>query len=417
VWIILSIADIKALPLPSRDVLVIVSLSVYFALSVTNLPPILILCPLFASGIFLSVGTNTQNSVGHTQLDFTAKSIIALFAASYAASVALSSDIAASINATAVLFPGLLIAYILSQVSQIHLRGISWCLAILVLAPSCVTILMFFEANNVAPGMVFSQKRTPALVVPNDMLSGVIFLPVAVAIFFNEKRMFLKILVIGIVAILSAALYKVDSRICVLTTVLMVMMSFYYSRPKQFLTYCAILLLMLYLADLFLDLGLVENFLRLREENARLSIWLAGLMQWSDHPFVGFGPSNFEIAYRLGISSMELPDWILVEDRMIPWAHNIYIEALIERGVFGLTAQLMLFSLIFLGIRERSRTMARESRAFHRALLISFCGFLFAGLFEPTMQRIWVANTLFVFLGLACAPVALDKAADIVDSR
>ena len=125
---ILSIADIKASPLLGKDVLVIVSLSAYFALSVTNLHPLLVLCPLFASGIFLAVGTNAQNSFGHTPLDFTAKLIIVLFAASYAASVALSSDIAASINAMTALFPGILIAYILFHIPKIQLRGISWCL-------------------------------------------------------------------------------------------------------------------------------------------------------------------------------------------------------------------------------------------------------------------------------------------------
>jgi O-antigen ligase len=285
-------------------------------------------------------------------------------------------------------------------------------LAILVLAPSCVTILMFFEASSVTPSLVFSQKRTPALVVPNDMLSGVIFLPVAIAIFINEKRVFLKILMVGIVAILLTAIYKVDSRLCVLTTILMVMGSFYHSRPKEFLTNCVMLLLLLYLVDLFFDLGFVNNFLRLRADNARLSIWLAGLMQWTDHPVLGFGPSNFEMAYRLGISSLELPKWMLVENRAIPWAHNIYIEALIERGVFGLAAQTILFWLIFLRLWEGAKVTAGQSRSFYLALLISFCGFLFAGLFEPTMQRIWVANTLFVFLGLALAPVSLDKAAD-----
>lgn len=408
----MSIADIKAFLSPRNGVLMIISLSVYFAVSVTSLPPLLILAPLFASGIFLAVGADAPNRVGHTPLDFTAKVIIALFAASYTASVALSSDTAASINAAVVLFPGLLIAYILCQISESHLSGVSWCLAILVLAPSCITLLMFFEATSVTPGVVFSQNKTPALVVPNDMLSGVIFLPVAVAIFVNEKRMFLKILIVGIVAIVLAAIYKVDSRLCVLTTLLMVMMFFYHSRPKQFLTNCVMLLLLLYLADLFFQLGFVDNFLRLREENARLSIWLAALMQWTDHPFVGFGPSNFEMAYRLGIASLDLPEWMVVEKRMIPWAHNIFIEALIERGVFGLATQTMLFLLIFLRLRERSRSTSGQARTFYLALLISFCGFLFAGLFEPTMQRIWVANTLFVFLGLAFAPVALDTAAD-----
>lgn len=279
----------------------------------------------------------------------------------------------------------------------------------LVLASSCTTVLMFLKSDYASLGAVFEQGRTPALVVPNDMLLGIIFLPVLVATFFNENRVIWKIIAISIVAILVVAIYLVDSRICFLTAVMMVLVCLFHFRRKQFFISGFIFLISLFFADLFLQLGIVENFMLLRNENARLSIWFAGLTRWADHPLLGFGPSNFEVAYRLGISSMELPDWIMVEPRMVPWAHNIYIEALVERGFIGLTTQLLLFWLIFVRIWQRYKATANKLRAFYFALLVSYSGLLFAGLFEPTMQRIWVSNSIFIFLGLAYAPISLQK--------
>ncbi|MEH6617659.1 MAG: O-antigen ligase family protein [Porticoccus sp.] len=389
-----------------RDDGVIASLSVYFVLSVTNLPPILVLCPLLVSGLFLLIEPAVAPETTLKERDRAAFSIIALFLISYIASVVFSYDIAGSINSTAVLFPGLLIAYIFNQLTPHHIRYASWGLSLLVMASSCVTILMFLNSSSSNPGLVFWDERTPALVVPNDMLVGVIFSPMVVATFFNEKQPILKMLAIGILATLAIALYLVDSRICFLTAVVTMILCLYHFRRKQILMDCLVLLLLIYLTDLLFQLGIVNNFLLIREENARLSVWLAGLLHWSDHPILGLGPSHFEVAYKLGISNLALPDWVEVEPRMVPWAHNLYIEALVERGMFGLITLILLFMLILSRINRHLSVSTTGLWRFYFALSISFGAFIFAGFFEPTLQRIWVANALFAFTGLACAPVS-----------
>ncbi len=392
-----------------RDSGALACLAGYFALSVTNLPPMVILFPLFFSGIFLMIEADVSDTAAVRQRDFAALVIAALFLISYVASVLFSNDFFRSVNAVAILFPGLLIAYVLIRLSPIYLRHIAWCLTLLVLAPSCVVMLMFMDSSLSVPELVFNKKRTPALVVPNDMLMGVIFLPVVVATFFIEKQPVLKIVAIVIVALLILTVYVVGSRVCILTIVLMVVLSIYRFRPKQFLVNSLIFLLLLISTDILLELGIVERMLRFRHENARLSIWLAGLMRWTDHPFLGFGPANFEIAYRLGLSSVEMPDWVLVDSRRMSWAHNIFIEALLERGVIGLAGQSLLFLLIYFRLRERLTTSHKELKIFYFALFVSYLGFIFAGLFELTLQRIWVVNALFVFFGLACARVTVEK--------
>jgi hypothetical protein len=401
--------QLKALIPINKYLAVVVSLTIYFALSITNLPPLVIIVPLLTAAFFMLFESDVHEEEVTRRQGFTSLVVVLLFLGSYLVSTMFSYNVPVSLNAIAVLLPGLLIAYIVAHIPSLYLPQISWCLSILVLAPSFVTIWMFLVSGHSDPGEVFREYRTPSLVVPNDMLLGVVFLPMAVVTFFSSERFFIRGLSLCAVAALAVALQLVESRLCFLTVVLLALLCLYYLRRNNFLLSCMLLLGSIFLADWALQLGVIENFLRLRVENARLSIWLAGLMRWTDHPIFGFGPGHFEIAYRLGISGLELPDWILVERRMIPWAHNIFIESLVERGLMGLVGQLALISLIFSRLWAHWKYATDELKPFYFGLLLSFYGFIIAGLFELTLQRIWVANSLFIFLGLAWATVEGKK--------
>jgi O-antigen ligase len=384
-------------------------LCIYLVLSFTNLPPLLVLSTLAISGLSLLIEGNVPAHTGLRGRDSTAFIFIVLFFISYMASVTFSYDILESVNSMAVLFPGLLMAYILNQLPPHLLRYFAWGLSLMVLTSSCITILMFLQASNMYPGLVFQERGTPALVVPNDLLASVIFFPVVVATLITETNPVMKILAIVTLAILATAMYLTDSRACFLTAIVMILLHLFCFRRNQLMLNGLLVLLVICLADLIFQLGLLKNFSLLREENARFGIWLAGLASWSDHPILGYGPSHFELAYELGISSLELPDWAMVETRQIPWAHNLYIEALVERGVLGLGTLIFLLSLIFSRIRRHWLSSTEELRSFYYAVFICFVGFIFAGLLESTMQRIWVANSLFIFLGLAVAEVRTEK--------
>jgi O-antigen ligase len=390
--------------LNSPGPVLIACLSIYFAFSVTNMPPLLVLCPLLFSGLFLLTGALPVSESGGKNADLSALYVIGLFIFTYVLSVIFSSDLTRSVNAMAVLFPGMLIAYVLCQVPTASIYYLSWGLSVLVLSSSCVTICLFLFSGSTNPSLVLQAYRAPSLVVPNDMLVGVVFLPFAIDTVFYEKRPIPRVLAFGAILALITAVLIVGSRACMLSFFFLLIIYLFLSFRKQFLVSLTIGLLLIYLADFFFKLGIVENFLLLRHENARLSVWLAGLAHWSDHPLLGLGPSNFEVAYRQGISILRLPDWIMIDDRSVPWAHNLYIEALVERGIVGLITLLMLLGLIGSRIYSHMSVSTGRLARFYYAVFASFSGFLFAGLFELTLQRIWVANALFIFLGIAIAP-------------
>jgi O-antigen ligase len=388
----------------ARDPGSLVFLSIYLALSFTGLSPAIVFIPLALSGICLLIEPTSLPPQGFIAQDPLAILAITLFLFSYVASVLFSHNTMNSLNALTVLFPGLLVAYTLGQLRPGFVHNISWCLLLAVAACSCVVILMFVQSSHVDPARVFHEEGTATLVVPNDVLAGVIFSPVVASVWIYGRHPLMKVLAVLSLAILAIAVYLTESRVAILTLVFMTLLYLLLHNKQRFLLHGAIMLIALYLIDAVLDLGIIRNFYLLREQNARLGIWLAGLMHWSDHPILGFGPSNFEIAYDLGLSELSLPDWVDIEPRRVPWAHSLYVEAVVERGLLGLIALVFLLAVIFSRLRNHAQLSAKPSTDFHISVFIAFVGFLFAGLFEPTMQRIWVANLLFIFLGLACIP-------------
>ena len=86
---------------------------------------------------------------------------------------------------------------------------------------------------------------------------------------------------------------------------------------------------------------------------------------------------------------------------MVPWAHSLYVEALVERGLLGLISLLLLLALVGKRLYQGWISAGKKLDSLQYALLCAYALFLLVGLFESTLQRIWVANVLFMFLGLA----------------
>lgn len=387
------------------DVGVMFFLAVYFVVSFTDLPSSLALSPLIISGLLLLVEVNSAHGDLPPKRDRVAIWVMGFFLVSYAASVIFSENFLKSVNAFAVIFPGLLIAYILNQISTENLRYVLLSLNLLVLSCASTCIFMFLHSVNFEPALVFREGGTATLVVPNDLLAGVIFLPIVAFTLAKETLITIRLLAAATAAAIVVAIIMVDSRTCYITAIFMTILYFFCFLKKGYFLSALFLLLILCTFDNLLRLGITDNFYALRTENARLSIWLAGLAHWGDNPVLGFGPSNFEDAYLLGIRELVLPDWVMIESRRIPWAHNLYIEALIERGIVGLTALASLLVLIFIRMRTHWKWNITPVSDFYIALFISFSGFIFAGFFESTMQRTWVANSLFIFIGLSFSPL------------
>jgi O-antigen ligase len=116
---------------------------------------------------------------------------------------------------------------------------------------------------------------------------------------------------------------------------------------------------------------------------ARLGHWLVALQMWMAAPWLGQGPFTFTEFYAKWLPAT-LPFGITPQVAAIPWAHNLYLEVLAERGLLGFA--------IFAGVA--TWTLLRGRRATRTAML----AFLTMGLFDLTFLKAWVS---LAFWGLA----------------
>ena len=82
----------------------------------------------------------------------------------------------------------------------------------------------------------------------------------------------------------------------------------------------------------------------------RMAHWQAALNMWTDHPWLGVGIGNYEVAYP----SYALPLWPLA----LGHAHNYYLNIAAETGILGLAFYLFLWGAALAGawhsVRRRS---------------------------------------------------------------
>jgi O-antigen ligase len=154
------------------------------------------------------------------------------------------------------------------------------------------------------------------------------------------------------------------------------------------------------LIDSFMGFPLIERFIHHWDGTGRIPLWISAWKMFLDAPLVGHGPHTFVQHYQAYLQNVELPAWLFVDSRTVPWPHNLYLEVLAEQGMLGFIA------LLFLLIRGLFAALKIQSIIFHEVrilgygVLASLLGFCFASLIELTFLRQWVTLILFAILGV-----------------
>jgi len=129
----------------------------------------------------------------------------------------------------------------------------------------------------------------------------------------------------------------------------------------------------------------------------RLSLWMAGLRMFRDHPLLGVGPGNFPSSYsgKYAGPGEDPSGWV---------PHSIYIEALSELGLAGTIPVLLLILLCFRlnsGTRKRFLPSDRKQRGFEFSLALgldlALVGYMVSGAFLAVLYY----PHLWIILGLS----------------
>lgn len=137
------------------------------------------------------------------------------------------------------------------------------------------------------------------------------------------------------------------------------------------------------------------DFMRMGSDG-RVGLWLVALAMFRESPWLGKGVFTFGEYYKPSWFSMRVrfPEGYIPEAKIIPWAHNLPLELLAERGIAGLASFVWMVGAALASVRKR----LREPRV--GAAVTSLAGFLGASLLDLTLMKDWVALMLFLLLAL-----------------
>jgi O-antigen ligase len=157
-----------------------------------------------------------------------------------------------------------------------------------------------------------------------------------------------------------------------------------------------------------LDVGIVReragSLLSWRDEG-RIGVWAVGWRMFEEAPLLGKGPHTFAEHYAEHGSEVELPTGTVLEERAIPWAHSLYLEALAERGTVGFAALMLMVLAMLKRLRERGGLTEGSPLPLDVvAVASSVFVFLGMGLFDLTFLKDWVV-WLFCLLAALAAQV------------
>ena len=150
--------------------------------------------------------------------------------------------------------------------------------------------------------------------------------------------------------------------------------------------------LVIFIAPKFFD-----EILNLPSSSQRLWIWAVSLeMVPPSHHLLGLGHGMFDTAFEMARNYVEVPASLKEDPRRMSWAHNIFVEAWVERGYFGLAVQLYLIFALAQKIYSGKHSYP------YRSALLGFLSLLLAtSLFELTYLRSWVCLAYGLIIGLA----------------
>lgn len=311
---------------------------------------------------------------------------------------AVSADPRRSLNLSLALLPAAAVCLLVAGYFRFpDMIRLCWTMTGFTIAVAGWLLLVAATHPGCPPSEWIGLSRLTAFKVPNDVVILQIFLPFSLALWRLDRvrRGRWAVPVAVMMALAVAVLYR--SRLSLLVAATGVTVFYWGLGDRRRLGKMLLWgIPALVLVDALTGFQLAEKFRSLTTAGTRLPLWIAAWRMFLEAPWTGHGVGSFRLLYRFHLQP--LPEWIVVDPRITPWAHNIFLELLAELGVGGLLA----FTLFFgfpLGLWRSIRGEEKRKKPLDIALIAAFAGFCVAGMVELSLWRQWVGLTFLLLVG------------------
>ncbi|MGR9107004.1 MAG: O-antigen ligase family protein [Gammaproteobacteria bacterium] len=329
--------------------------------------------------------------------------LVGLFVAAIILSLPGSQDIARSLRFIPVLLPSLMVFYLVSEkLAEEQLLWLADCIVVLALLSGLWLLWIAGNSFWATPTEWIKGAGMTFFRVPNDVVMLAILAPLALAAILRHSS---KILTATgwlclVVCTSVAVIYQSRLSVIVQAVGLGVAGFSMVGRGKLVLGGLLLLLFFLLTIDWLTGSVLLGKFSAARE--TRLPLWHAAWCMFLKAPIVGNGPGSYLQGYReclVDPATGKLPP--LGDERVAPWAHNLYLEVLAEQGIIGFFSLILLlaYGIVQLySVRSLPDNAIKLLNSSLLALLIAFC---VAANFELSLWRQWVTVLLLTSVGIA----------------
>lgn len=366
-------------------------------------------------GILATVISFKKNSVANSSLTLP----VLVFLGVMGLSILVSEDFGRSMRLSAPLAPAALLFFLIAE----HFNSIQdtrllyFTFSLVELGLACMLLWAAWRTGGMDPDAWVSNVRSPILLVKNDVTFLAVVAPLSLVLAYRNPRS-----VVGILALLSILLSVCvvgvfQSRIAMLTMVTSITFGAALVRPRLGLICGLAIPILILLIDASLGFPLVARFGRHWEGSGRIPLWLAAWAMFLHAPLLGHGAHTFVLFYGSYLQRLNLPPWLFTDPRVVPWAHNLYLEVLAEQGIIGLMALGFVLARGVSSACSIQRVASSETRIFGAGAVAGLASFCLAGMFELTLLRQWVVIIMFTLLGVIAQLSSFDQVKQSVEPQ
>lgn len=342
--------------------------------------------PLFLLSL-IAVYATVSNLRKRTITSLPLISPVFIFLVSMVMSILASDDVLRSASQSLNLLPPVLLYLIIAENFNTikDARYLYFSFTLVALGLVFVALLTVFRSGVMKPSVWLSLMNSSMIVVVNDLIVLAVIAPLSLALFYLKPKS-----TIGIIAALSVLLsiciiVIYQSRSALLTMIASITCFLILVLHRIGLAVGFVIFILTFLIDSFLGFSLIAKFSRIWHGDSRFTLWVSAWTDFLNAPILGHGPYTFIYKYP---------------SKMTTYAHNLYLEALAERGIIGLMGLLLLLYCGLSAAWRLRRSTSVELKVFSCAAFSAIASFCFASFFDLTLSRLWVVIMIFSLMGI-----------------
>ena len=266
---------------------------------------------------------------------------------------------------------------------------------LIVLTVVCIKVSLL--DNQPMDYKVFLVLNVALLQVPNDILLFTVFWPIVIWTVNSNKLLTQRqknLVSFSYLTLILALSVLVDSRSSFLLA-LCCAISWLHAEHKFIASKFLLSIVAVGGFLVVVSPDFIDSLLALPKSSQRLWIWIVSIkMMDPGNYFIGVGHGLFATTFEAARPYIETPEGLLSDPRRMGWAHNLFIEAWVERGFIGLLS----LTWVNWALLKRLHVTGLKAPC-HRALMGVTLMLLITSCFELTFARAWVCAAYGCLIG------------------